>query len=154
MPQSDEALKPLRRFRITAVRIALSATVALALLAYFFVGPAATQGVLLGGIGGVLGFWIIAVRLEKLANMAGEKVHFAALTWTSFRFLLYGAVLFRAYTLDREDMHGLLGATAGLLLIRFVMIFMGLTGIEMPARTPDDTDESTEIDTETEPKDN
>ncbi len=132
MSQQNEGLKPLRRFRLAAVRLSLIITTFIAVAAYVLVDAAATQGVLLGGIAGVLGFWIIGVRLEKLASIAPGKVHSAALTWTSIRFLLYGAALVRAYMIDREELHGLLGAVAGVLVIHFVMIFMGLTGMEMP----------------------
>ncbi len=149
MSQENEGLKPLRRFRTTAVRLSLFIVIAMGVAAYVLVDADAAQGVLLGGIAGVLGFWIIGVRLEKLATIAPGKVHFAALTWTSLRFLLYGAALTRAYMIDREELHGLLGAVAGILVIHFVMIFMGLTGIEMPraaggsaADSANDTSES------------
>ena len=149
MPQGDEGLRPLRRFRLAAVRLSLLVTIVIAASAYILVDADAAQGVLIGGIAGVLGFWIIGVRLEKLATMAPGKIHFAALTWTSLRFLLYGAALIRAYMIDREELHGLLGAVAGILVIHFVMIFMGLTGIEMPraargsaADSANDTSES------------
>ncbi len=108
-------------------------TIVMAAAAYLLVDGAAAQGVLLGGIAGVIGFRIIGVRLEKLANIAPGKIYFAALTWMSLRFLLYGAALVCAYMIDREELHGLLGAVAGILVIHFVMIFMGLTGMEMPS---------------------
>jgi len=149
MSEGNEGLEPLRRFRLAAVRLSLVVTIVIAVAAFLLVDSTAAQGVLLGGIAGVLGFWIIGVRLEKLASMAPGKVHFAALTWTSFRFLLYGAAMLRAYLIDREEMHGLLGAVAGILVIHFVMIFMGLTGMEMPraaggsaADSANDTSES------------
>lgn len=152
MAQDDESLRPLRRFRIAAVRLSLLVTIVMAAAAYLLVDGAAAQGVLLGGVAGVLGFWIIGVRLEKLANIAPEKIHFFALTWTSFRFLLYGAALVRAFMIDREELHGLLGAVAGILVIHFVMIFMGLTGIEMPraagGSAADSSDDSSESDTQ------
>lgn len=147
MPDTSENLKSYRRFRIVTVRFALIIIMIMAAAAFKLFDAQAAQGVLLGGIAGVLGFWIIAVRLEKLATMPPGKVHFAALTWTSFRFLLYGAVLYRGYTLDREEMHGLLGALAGILVIRFVTMFMGITGLEMPKIEPgtasDSSDEKT-----------
>ncbi len=149
MPQDHQGLRPLRRFRLAVVRLSLLLTIIVAAAAYMLVDAAAAQGALLGGIAGVLGFWIIGVRLEKLANIAPRRVHFAALTWTSLRFLLYGAALIRAYMIDREELHGLLGAVAGILVTHFVMIFMGLTGIEMPraaggseADSANDTSES------------
>lgn len=149
MSQENEGLKPLRRFRTAAVRLSLFIVIVMGVAAYVLVDADGAQGVLLGGIAGVLGFWIIGVRLEKLATIAPGKVHFAALTWTSLRFLLYGVALTRAYMIDREELHGLLGAVAGILVIHFVMIFMGLTGMEMPraaggsaADSANDTSES------------
>lgn len=128
----DDVMKPARDFRVAAVRLALGVLVALAAGAYLVLDRVAAQGVLLGGIAGVLGFWIMAVRLEKLASLRPERVHFAALTGTFFRLLLYGVVLYRAYALDTENMHGLLGAVVGILVIRFVAVFMGFTGMAMP----------------------
>ncbi len=150
MAQDDESLRPLRRFRLAAVRLSLLVTMVMATAACLFVDGAAAQGVLLGGVAGVLGFWIMGVRLEKLANIAPGKIYFSALTWTSLRFLLYGAALTRAYMIDREELHGLLGAVAGILVIHFVMIFMGLTGIEMPSAdggsAADSSDDASESD--------
>lgn len=134
MPQNEEGLRPLRRFRVAAVRLSLLVTLVMAAAVYILLADgAAAQGLLLGGVAGIIGFWIIGVRLEKLANIAPGKIYFAALTWMSLRFLLYGAALVRAYMIDREELHGLLGAVAGILVIHFVMIFMGVTGIEMPS---------------------
>ena len=137
MPEYHDPLQPLRRFRLAAVRFALVLIAVLAVAAWF-VSKAAVQGLLLGGLGGLLGFWIIAVRFEKLANMAPGQVKFAALTWTSFRFLLYGVVLYRAYTLDSDHLHGLVSALVGLLVIRFVLIFMGVTGMALTNPEPED----------------
>ncbi len=102
---------------------------------------------MLGGIAGILGFWIIAIRLEKLANKTPSKVQFAALTWSAYRFALYGAVLYRAYTLDRVEWHGLIGALVGIMMIRFVLVFLGVTGFDTAASasgSDPDTDEHTE----------
>ncbi len=144
MPQDDESLRPLRRFRLAAVRMSLLITAAMAAAAYLFVDGVVAQGILLGGVAGVLGFWIMGVRLEKLANIAPGKIYFSALTWTSLRFLLYGAALTRAYMIDREELHGLLGAVAGILVIHFVMIFIGLTGMEMPSAAGGDSADSSD----------
>lgn len=131
-PTADP-LAPLRRFRIAVVRYSLALTVLIALAGYRF-DPHFSTGALMGGIAGILGFWIIAIRLEKLANIPAEKVNFAALTWTTFRFALYGTVLVRAYYLDQESMHGMFGAVVGILGVRAVLMFLGITGIDMPDR--------------------
>jgi ATP synthase I chain len=146
MSNTDNALRPLRRFRIVAVRLSLILT---ALLAggFYTWDPIAAQGALLGGIAGILGFWIIAIRLEKLANKTPSKVQFAALTWSAYRFALYGAVLYRSYTLDRVEWHGLIGALVGIMMIRFVLVFLGVTGFDTAASTSGNdpgTDEHTE----------
>lgn len=129
----ERGLAPLRRFRLAAVRLALLLTAIAAAIAYWW-DPVIGQGLLMGGLAGILGFWIIAVRIEKLARLQPEKVNFSALTWTGFRLLLYGAVLYRAYTLDTSEMHGLLGALAGILIIRFVLVFLGITGADLGRR--------------------
>lgn len=135
-----DPLAPLRRFRIAVVRYSLAGTLLVALAGYRF-DPHFSTGAFMGGIAGVLGFWIIAVRLEKLAFMAPEKVNFAALTWTTFRFALYGVVLVRAYYLDRDSMHGMFGAVVGILVVRAVLMFLGITGIDMPNRRGQVTDD-------------
>lgn len=130
MTESDPSLAPLRRFRLMAVRISLVISAAGAGAFYLWNGAAA-QGFLMGGIAGILSFWVEAVRLEKVASRAGANVKFASLAWTTFRFVIFGAVLIRAYTLDRERMLGLLGAAAGLFVIRFVITFLGITGMDL-----------------------
>jgi hypothetical protein len=126
MSNGDNRLAPLRRFRIFTVRITLITIVVLAALA-LLISRNATQGVLLGGIAGILGFWIMAVRLEKLVVTNPQKVQFAALTMSTVRFLMYGAVLYKSFLLDEETYHGLLGALVGLMTIRFVLVFVGIT---------------------------
>ncbi len=64
-----------------------------------------------------------------------------------FRLLLYGVVLYRAYTLDSENLHGLLGALVGILVIRFVAVFMGFTGMAMPDVPAKESDGNTKSDT-------
>jgi len=128
--EGDQNLAPLRRFRLAAVRIALVLSALGAGALYLWDGRVA-QGFLMGAIAGILGFWMEAVRLERLASAGASNVKFAPLAWTAFRFVIYGAVLIRAYTLDRERMLGLLGAAAGLFVIRFVITFLGLTGMDL-----------------------
>ncbi len=140
MNDPQKALAPLRKFRLTAVRGSLLITLVMAGVAFPFHRVVA-HGLLLGGIAGILGFWIIAVRLQKLVSNPQQDVRFAALTMTGWRFALYGVVLYRSYCLDRDGYSGLLGAMAGIWVIRFVLIFLGLTGIDMKAKSDDDTAE-------------
>jgi hypothetical protein len=129
----EKILAPLRKFRRTAVGLALLITLLVAGVTFPFHRIAA-HGVLLGGFTGVLGFWIIAVRLQKLALKPQQNVKFAALTMTGWRFALYGVVLYRAYRLDPEEYTALLGAMGGIMVIRFVLIYLGLTGIDLKSK--------------------
>lgn len=138
-----DSFAPARRFRLAAVRIALVLTVITAAIA-FALDRIVAQGVLLGGIGGSVGFWIMAVRLEKVAFKAQEKIKFFTLTWTFYRFALYAAVFYKAYTLDKESMQGLLGALLGILIIHFVLVFLGISGADLSARSNPDRDEDHE----------
>jgi len=129
-----------------AVRLSMILTVILS-AGFYTWDPNAAQGAMLGGIAGILGFWIIAIRLEKLAGKTPSKVQFAALTWSVYRFALYGVVLYRAYTLDKVEWHGLIGALVGIMMIRFVLVFLGVTGYDMtasPSNADTDTDEPVE----------
>jgi hypothetical protein len=129
MPDARDKFEPLKRFRLLAVRLTLVITIVVAGLTWFFDSIAA-QGILLGGFAGVLGFWIIATRLEKVARINPEKVHFAALTWSMYRFALYGIVLYKAFSLDPDTYHGILGGVIGIMMIRFVLVIVGVTGLD------------------------
>lgn len=113
-----------------AVRISLLLTAVAVAVAYPFHGVIA-HGILLGGIGGVLAFWIVALRLEKLATVAPGKVNLAPLRWSLVRLAIYVLVLYRAYLLDQKSLLGLLGAAGGLFIIRLVLVFLGLTGFDL-----------------------
>lgn len=142
MSTNENQLEPIRRFRILAVRATLT-IVALLAAGAWVLDPVAAQGVLLGGIAGVLGFWIIAIRLEKVAKMNPAKVKFAALTWSAYRFLLYGAVLYKALTLDREHYYGLIGALVGIMTIRFVLVGVGALGLDAASVPEKNTQDNT-----------
>ena len=130
MTEANEALAPFRRFRSTVVRLSLTLTALCAAIAYPF-NPIVTQGILLGGLGGLLGFWMMARRLEKLASIPASKVKFAVLAWSFYRFAIYAAILIKAYTLDRESLSGMWAAVAGILLVRVVLMFLGFTGVDL-----------------------
>ena len=133
MTRDVDSLAPLRRFRLMAVRISTLLTLAIGGGA-LALNRDAGIGFLMGGIAGILGFWIEAVRVEKLASREAGQVKFASLAWTALRFVIFGAVLVRAYSLDRERMLGLLGAIAGIFVIRFVAVFLGITGVDLKKR--------------------
>ena len=129
MSGNDEQFLLLKRFRVLAVGLTLLVSIFIAATSWFF-NPVLAHGVLLGGLAGVLGFWIIAIRLEKIALLNPEKVQFAALTWSAYRFALYGIVLYKTFTLDEEKYHGLIGGLIGIMVIRFVLVFIGATGLD------------------------
>ena len=140
MTTPDPKLQPFRRFRIAAVRYSLVLTAVFAGVASIW-GQAAIQGVLMGGIAGILGFWFMARQLEKLALTNPGKVHSSVLTWSMIRLFLYGAVLYKAFTLDEARYTGLLGAIAGIFVIRIVLIGLGVTGIDLAADNRANADE-------------
>ena len=140
MSNSEQALTTLRKFRGTVIRFSPILTGIAALVAFPY-SPIVTQGLLLGGIAGVIGFWMMDGSLVKLATTPGSKVQFAVLAWSLYRFGFYGAVLFKAYTLDRETYHGMLAAVAGILIVRFVLMFLGFTGIDLGAPKPADQED-------------
>lgn len=128
---------------MTVVRFSLLLTTLCAGGAWFY-DPVVAQGILLGSLGGLLGFWMMAKRLEKLASIPASKVKFAILGWSFYRFGLYAAILYKAYTLDRESMNGVWAAVAGILLVRVVLMFLGFTGVDLvgskgPSKEPEDT---------------
>lgn len=129
MSSKGDNLEPLRQFRLLAVKLTLLVTAVIAAVAWF-INPITAQGVLLGGLAGVLGFWIIAIRLEKVVRLKPEKVQFAALTWSAYRFALYGVVLYKTFTLDQETYYGLIGGLIGIMIIRFVLVVVGVTGLD------------------------
>jgi len=124
-------LETLKRFRIVAVQLSLLLTAVGGGAAYAFFGYAAAQGVLMGGIAGVLGFWILAVRIEKFAALGAGKVKWVTYRWTAARLILYALVLVKGYSLDRERLSGLIGAVGGIFIIQIVLIFLGVTGFDL-----------------------
>ncbi len=123
-------MEPLRRFRLICVRVSLIIT-ALAGFGLYKFYPQMAKGVLLGGIGGVLVFWLFAVSLERVANGAEPQLRSHAYRWTFLRLIVYGLVLLKAYTLDTRSLLGLFGAAGGLLIVRAVALVLGLTGLDL-----------------------
>lgn len=122
---------PLKHFRLMTVRLSLIATGIAAIGLYLWGDRPAAMGMLLGGIGGTLAFWLMATRVEKLATIPKESIQLAAYRWTFFRLIIYGLVLYRAYTLDPDEYHGLFAAFGGLLLHRAILIFVAITGLDL-----------------------
>ncbi len=47
------------------------------------------------------------------------------------RYGLFVMALTAGYSIDTDSMHGLLGAVVGIFIIRFVTIYLGVTGADM-----------------------
>ena len=145
---------PVSRFRVTAVRLSMFFIMVMTAIAFFAFNTIVAQGVLLGGIAGVLGFWIIAIRLEKVLRENPSKVQFASLTWSFYRYALYGVVLYKAFKLDIETYHGLLGALAGIFVIRFVLMYLAISGRDQQglerAQLDDDSDQTDTVEDDAE----
>ncbi len=124
-----DMLAPVRRFRKGVVRVSLVLTAVAALIAYPY-SAVACQGILLGGIGGLLGFWLMARRVESFASITPSRVKFSVYTGTITRLSLYALVLGMAYTLDRDGMVGFLSAVAGIFAIRFVVLVLGVASFK------------------------
>jgi hypothetical protein len=123
-------VEPLRRMRLMAVQLALTLSVAAGGVAFLF-DKTVALGLLMGGVAGVVAFWIVAVRLERPATGPKRGVYSPAVRWSLIRLVIYAVTLWRAYLLDRETMRGLFAAAAGLFIIRLVVVFLGLTGLDL-----------------------
>ncbi len=129
----------LKRFRLMTVRLSLLLTgVSAGILALF--SHAAAFGILGGGIAGTLSFWIIALKVEKLAKRTDKGISSLPVGWNVARFILDGIVLYWAYTLDQQQFNGILAAVAGLFIVRGVQVFLGMTGLDQKKGKPDGTD--------------
>ena len=123
-------MEPLRRMRLMAVQLALTLTVAAGGVAFLF-DKTVALGLLMGGVAGVVAFWIVAVWAEKLATASKRGVYLHTVRWSLIPLILYAVALWRAYLLDPETMRGLFAAAAGLFIVRLVVVFLGLTGLDL-----------------------
>lgn len=121
---------PIRRFRALAVRYSLMVIGIAAVVGYSY-NPVIAHGILLGGLGGVLGFWMMARRLEKVATIPASQVKLEIYKGTFVRLIVYALVLGKAYTLDPETMVGFLSAAGGILVIRLVTMVLGMTSLDL-----------------------
>ncbi len=123
-------MRVLRRFRLMTVRFSLILTLVAAAIGFKFEREVGL-GIAMGGIAGVLGFWLLASRMEKVAIVSPDKVKSCFQKWSLIKFAIYGATLWRAYSFDPERGYCMLGAVAGLFVVRVVMAFMGFTGLDL-----------------------
>ena len=134
-------MNTVKRFRLMAVRLALGLTTVVALVAYAFSAMLA-KGILLGGIAGVLVFWLQALNVEKLASAPKSKVRYRPYVSTFIGFAIYALALGRALTWDKEFFRSLYGAIAGLFSIKIVILFLGITGFDL--KTEDEAEDGTD----------
>jgi hypothetical protein len=120
-------LEPLITFRVAVARYTLLLASVCAAAAWPF-DPNVSKGVLLGGFAGTIGFWITARNMGVLTTPGAEKLELYAFKWALVRLGCYGAAISLAFTFDREDYHGLIGAVAGIFLVQIVMVGRALRG--------------------------
>jgi hypothetical protein len=106
----------------------LLGTVAITLIAAAVAWPMnahVAKGIVLGGLAGTAGFWLLASKARKLASLPRDRVTFVFYRWALVRMAMYAVALAWAYTLDRSGHRALIGAAFGLLIARVVMVVMG-----------------------------
>ncbi|MBX3176712.1 MAG: ATP synthase subunit I [Candidatus Hydrogenedentes bacterium] len=126
-------METLVRFRQATVKYTLLLTVIGAAALWPLNIPAA-KGLLMGGIAGVLGFWINAFAVQKLASSDPDKITFTAVKWTFVRLFFYALAIYRSYTLDTERYYGMIAAVLGVFLVKFVMITVAFANLDKNRR--------------------
>lgn len=124
-------MSSLAPFRILSVQLALLLTMVAGGLAWALFGQPPAQGLLMGGIGSALVFWLQARSVEKLANAGTGSVHSRLTVWQVVRLAVYAVILTRAYYLDPAQFTGLIGAIIGLFMIVVAVAFLGVTGLDL-----------------------
>lgn len=127
---SSDPLHTLKTFRLMTVRLALVMTALLTAAGLIF-DRTLGLGVLLGGLAGVVAFWITAWQVAKVAADNPQVVQLSAFRWTAVRMAIYAIILYRAYMLDTESGYGLIGAAGGLFVVKLAMFILGLTGLDL-----------------------
>lgn len=120
-------MEEVRLLRRWMARVSLGLVAVFALVAGVCFGLKPAQGVLLGGLASALGF-ALAARSIRLDSSSLRRVRLSASLGVVGRMGLYGAVLYKAYTLDPVHLHGFIGALAGLSVTRLAATVAGLTG--------------------------
>jgi len=104
-------------FRASAIAAALTAAIA-----YALVDKIAAQGVLLGAISGIFGLRMMAASLRSAATLSPERMHRSMILGTYLRLPVYGLAIYLGYRMDPHALHGLFGALAGIMVVRYVPI--------------------------------
>lgn len=119
-------METLKKFRLAVVRYTLVLTLGGAGALWLW-DTAASKGLLMGGLAGAIGFWITGRNVQQLASPGADKLQYYAFKWTFVRLFFYALAITRAYTLDREQYHGLIAAVVGIFLVQLVMIALAFT---------------------------
>ena len=122
-------METVTRFRSLVLRVSVALIAAFTIIA-LILDRVVAQGLLIGGLAGVAGFWMMTRNLE-VANAAVNGVKFAARKWLASRLLLYAIVLYVAYNLDKVHVRGFLAAAAGLMIVRIAVTVVGVTGWDL-----------------------
>lgn len=139
----------MKPFRLIVVQSSLLLTGAASAFSLLFDAVAA-KGILLGGLAGVLGFWIVAretdratrepltnPRNDEVANPGTDTLKSARprvtlpRKWFALRMLLYTGALVKGYTLDPVYLRGFLGVAGALMIVRLVVTVIGITGWDL-----------------------
>ncbi len=123
-----EELRQFRRFTVLFSLLLMGMGAAVALCW----GRAAAEGVLLGGMGGIIPFWFLSFRMEKLARAGRDALRTLRPPWTLARLCVYAMALVWALRLDRTSLRGLYGALAGLFIVQMVQIVRVLIREKQP----------------------
>lgn len=88
--------------------------------------PSAARGLLIGGLAGGAGFWMMARTARRLPSIPKVEISYRIYRWTFARVLLYAIALIFAYKADPVGRNALLGAAGGLFIARAVMLVTGM----------------------------
>lgn len=124
-------METLRLFRIMTVRLSIILTIVLAALGHWVFKDVVSRGLLAGGLGGTLAFWVVAYQTERLANTRRGALKSRSYRWSALKYAIYALVLGWAYSLDRQSCHGFLAAAVALFIVPFVVFVLGLTGLDL-----------------------
>jgi hypothetical protein len=119
----------LKEFRIAVVRYTLLLSVVAGGATWYW-SPVVSKSVLMGGMAGTIGFWIMGKNIQKLASPDATQIQLFAVKWTFVRLLFYALAIYRGYTLDRELYHGLIAAVIGIFFVQAVMITLAFTSLD------------------------
>jgi hypothetical protein len=103
----------------------LLVTLAAAALAWQW-NASVAKGIVVGGVAGALGFWMMARSASTLTSIPKEDIPLRVYRWTFGRIVIYGLALYLAYSIGPVGNHALFGAAGGLFVARVVMLVAGI----------------------------